>query len=83
MMSGAHHLFLLSMVLNTMSFSLITLLNILGFYPLHLKSNIMPTFLKFKANVEHYFDTKIVTLYFDLGKKYHKLTNSFHSMAYH
>ena len=45
-------------------------------YPLYLKYDVMATFLKFKAIVECYFDTKLVTLYFDLGREYHKLTNS-------
>ena len=45
-------------------------------YPLYLKYDVMATFLKFKATVERYFDTKLVTLYSDLGREYHKLTNS-------
>ena len=44
--------------------------------PLYIKYDRIPIFLKFKATVECHFDTKLMTLYFDLGREYHKLTNS-------
>jgi len=40
------------------------------FYPLQKKSDVKTTFIRFKAVVENYFKTKIVTLYSDNGGEY-------------
>jgi len=40
------------------------------FYPLRKKSEVKPTFIRFKALVENYFKTKIMTIYSDNGGEY-------------
>jgi len=47
------------------------------FYPLRKKSEVKPTFIRFKAIVENYFKKKIMTLYSDNGGEYIVLTEFF------
>lgn len=42
-------------------------------YPISLKSDTMHTFTTFKSLVENYFNTKLATLYSDMGGEYQKL----------
>ena len=42
-------------------------------YPLCLKSNVSDVFLKFKASVETFFKTPIISIYSDGGGEYQKL----------
>jgi len=44
------------------------------FYPLKHKSNVKPTFIRFKVIVESYFKKKIITLYLDNGGEFVALT---------
>jgi len=47
------------------------------FYPLKRKSNVKPTFIRFKAIVENYFKHKIITFYFDNGGEFTALKDFF------